>query len=468
MKIADFFVGLGFDIDGAPELKELDAKLSDMRNNAAKLLAVFAGMTAAMGAMLNATLDLARGFNLFEKSTGLSANELKRWQYVAEQVGASGEEVAQSIKTIQQARADIMMGTGNVAPWQLLGIAPGDDPFETLKQLRERIRTLDPAVARSIVGQMGISEGVFAMLRLSNHEFDELQKKFQLTKTNNAILAKANQEWAKFKFEISAVRDRLVAELVPALLPVLRLLGNIVGLLANFTEWLNKGSFAAKVVRIGLIAVAGAIVAITGALVVFVGVLGLATVAMTALDIAAAPLLPVIWAITAVVLVAIGAIAALVLTLQDLWTALQGGESLFVKVFAGIGSSINKVIEDMLRFLGIFDKVSDAMSWLYSKASGGTILSDEELKKLDEVNRKYKEMRAAQAAGLLDPAQNLTNNALAPTAPAQAAPSTVTQANEVNINVQSKGDPYETGRAIADPLRRALSDAAYQIPVPAQ
>jgi hypothetical protein len=468
MKIADFFVGLGFDIDGAPELKELDTTLTKMTGNAAKLLAVFAGMTAALGAMLNATLDVARGFNLFEKSTGLSANELKRWQYVAGQVGAKAEEVEQSIKSIQQARADIMMGKGDVAPWQLLGIAPGDNPFETLKQIRERIKDLDPAVARSIASQMGIGDGVFAMLRLSNDEFDELQKKFQLTKTNNAVLAETNKQWSKFKFEISAVRDRLVAELVPALLPVIRFLRNVVGLMANFAEWLNKGSIAAKVVRIGLIAVGAAIVAITAALAVFVGVLGLATVAMTALDIAAAPLVPVIWAITAVVLVAVGAVAALVLTLQDLWVGLQGGESLFVKAFKGMGASINQVIEDMLRFLGIFDKIKNAATWVYQKVTGSTMMSDEEFAGIDDKMKAIALKLREERAMLGDPAQNLTNSALAPTAPPQAAPSTVTQANEVNINVQSKGDPYETGRAIADPLRRALSDAAYQLPVPAQ
>lgn len=464
MKIADFFVGLGFDIDGAPELHELDSKLTKMTGNAAKLLAVFAGMTAAMGVMLKQTLDLAQGFNLFEKSTGLSANELKRWQFVGAQIGVKGEEIAQSIKAIQQARTDIAMGTGNVAPWQLLGIAPGENPFETLKQIRERIRDLDPAVARSILGQMGVGENVLAMLRLSNSEFDELQKKFELTKGQTESLNKANQQWAKFKFEISAVRDRLVAELIPALIPVINFLSKLVGLFGNFVNWLNKGSFAARAVRVTLIFVAGAIVAITAALSVLVGVLGLTTAAVGALDVALSPIIPVIWAVAGIVLVAVGALTALVLVIQDLWTALEGGESFIVNFFSKIGGSINEVIEDMLRFIGIFETIKDATTWLHQKATGGTILSGEELKKLDEVNRKFKEMKAVQFA---DPAQRLTESAIAPIGTAPASNS-VTQENTVNVNVQSAGDAHETGRAIADPVKRAISDAAYQLPVPAQ
>lgn len=464
MKIADFFVGLGFDVDGTPELKELDKGLNKLAGNAAQLLAVFASMTAAMGIMLNQTLDLAQGFNLFEKSTGLSANELKRWQYVAGQIGVEGKEVEQSIKAIQQARADIMMGSGNVAPWQLLGISPDEDPFQVLRNIRERIKDLDPAVGRSILGQMGVGENMFAMLRLSNNEFDELEKKFQLTRENTENLNKTNREWAKFKFEISAVRDRIVAELIPALDPVIKLLRNVVKLMANFGEWLNKGGMAAKLVRVLMIGVAAAIVATTAALTALVGVIGLASVAVAALEIATAPILPVLWAASAVVLVAVGSIAALVLVIQDLWTSLQGGEGLIVKVFTGIGASINQVIEDMLRFLGIFQQLQDAANWVYSKLSGGNILSKDEEARLDEINRKFREAKAALS---INPGDNLTNSALAPNN-TNTNTSNVSQNNDINIQVTAAGDAYETGRAIADPLKKAIADSAYQIPIPAQ
>lgn len=467
MKIADFFVSLGFDIDGAPELKELDARLGTMMGNASKLLAVFASMTAAMGVMLNKTLDTAEGFRKFEAVTGLSGNELKRWNYLAKQTGTEADEVASSIKSLQEARANIMMGTGNVKPWQLLGIAPSDNPFETLKLIRERIKDLDPAIARTIVSQMGIGEGVFAMLRLSNKEFEDLNRKFELTRGQTDALNKANVEWAKFKFEISAVRDRIVAELIPALTPVIKFLGKIVGLMGNFANWLSKGSAAAKVVRVAMIAVAAAIVAITAALTVLVGVLGLATAAIAALQLAAAPIMPVLWAIAAAVLVATAVLAAAVLIVQDLWVALTGGDSVIekalIKPFKEFGLKINGVIEDMLRFLGIFDSLKNAATWLYSKATGATMLDADDLKKLDEASKKYRDFRAGQ---MLDPSASLTDAALAPKA-STGNSSNVSQENNISINVDGGKDPFQTGRAIADPLKRALTDAAYQIPVPA-
>lgn len=468
MKLAEFFVALGFDINGAPELKELDRSLDKLAGNATKLLAIFGGMTAAMGIMLNKAMDSAAGFRRFEAVTGLSANTLRSWEYTARLAGVEGDELVSTLKSLQQARADIAMGVGNVAPWQLLGIAPSEDPFETLKQLRERIRELDPAIARSIVQQMGISEGVFAMLRLSNKEFDELQKKYQLTRGQQKQITEMTMAWTKLTFTLSAVKDRIIAELVPALVPLINGLQRIVNLFANFANWLSKGSPLAKAVRWGLIAVAGAIVAITIALTVLLGVIGLVTAAITALEIAASPILPIIGAISAIILIVTGLIIALVLVVQDLWVALHGGDSILynnlVVPFKEAGAALNQLIVDLLKYLGIWESIKNGTTHLYMKATGMTTLSDKQLKEMDEINRRFREW---QAARLADPGRALSDAALAPK-PAAPGSSSVKQENNIDINVNGGRDPYETGRAIADPLKQALSDAAFQIPVPVQ
>lgn len=464
MKLAEFFISLGFDTQGSPELKKLEQGLNELAGNAAKLLAVFGGVTAAMGVMLNQALKTSEGFRRFSAVTGLSTDELKKWQYAANLAGVEAEEVTDTIKNLQEARTNIAMGTGNVAPWQLLGLAPSANPFDTLRQLKERIQGLDPAIARSIMGQMGVSEGVFAMLRLSNKEFDELESKYQLTKTNQANLVGVSRAWAELTFKLAAARDTLVGALVPAFTPLLRALINVVGLLNSFTSWLSKGTTAAKVMRVVLALIVGVIVAATVALTALLGVIGLVTAAIAALELVAAPILPIIALISLIILVAVGAVAALVLVLQDLWVAVQGGDSFFVDVFTKIGGSINDALVKLMEFLGIWNTVKDAFTWLHMKATGGTILSDEELKKLDEVNRKYKELRERQS--IVDPAANLSSAALAPSSPVSKS-TTVTQENNVDIHVDGGKDPYSAGQRVSESLSSVLSNASRQIPVPA-
>jgi hypothetical protein len=463
MKLAEFFISLGFDTSGSPELKKLEQGLNELAGNAAKLLAMFGSVTAAMGVMLNQALKTSDGFRRFSAVTGLSTDELKKWQYAAKLAGVEAEEVASAIQTLQEARANIAMGTGNVAPWQLLGIAPSDNPFDTLRQLKERIKGLDPAIARSIAGQMGISEGVFAMLRLSNREFDELESKYQLTKQNQQNLTAVSRAWAELTFKLSAARDTIVAALVPAFTPLLRVLTNIIGLLGSFSAWLSKGTIGAKIMRVVLTLLAGAVVAVTVALTVLLGVIGLVTAAIAALELVAAPILPIIAAISAIILIAVGAVAALILVIQDLWVAVQGGDSFFVDVFTKIGGSINDAIQKLLEFLGIWNTVKDAFTWLHQKATGGTILSDDEIKKLDEVNRKFREMRAGIT---VDPAASLSSAALAPST-TNTNSSSVRQENKVDIHVEGGKDPYTTGQRISESLDKVLSNAARQIPVPA-
>lgn len=468
MKLAEFFVALGFDIEGAPELKSLKNSLDDLQGAATKLLAIFGGMTAGMAVMLNQALRTSDGLRRFVAVTGLSTDELKRWQYAAEVAGVEGKELTSVIENLQQARTDIMMGKGNVAPWQLLGIAPDENPFETLRALKARIKDLDPAIARNIASQMGISEGVFAMLRLSNKEFDELEKKYALTREQQKNLTETNRAWADLTFKIAAVRDSIVSALVPALSTLLRSASKVVGVLASFASWLSKDTMGAKIMRVVLVTLAAAIVAITGALTVLVGVIGLVIAATIAWEAAASPILPVLWALAAVVLVVTAMIVALVLVVQDLWTALTGGESaierVFVKPFRDAGLILNGYIADLMKLLGIYEAVNKAAEWLYMKSTGmKTGFNDEELKHMEEVNRKYKEWLAN---GMPQPAEQLTNAALIP-ANATSQTSSIKQENNVDIHVDGGKDPYQTGQIIGDKLKQAISNAAYQLPVPA-
>lgn len=463
MKLAEFFVVLGFDIQGAPELRKLESELNELTSQAAKLLAVFGSVTAGMTVMLNRSLDAADALRKFSAVTGLPVQELKGWELAMSRAGGEAADLVATIKALQQARTDIMMGTGNVAPWQLLGITPSQNPFDTLRKLKDRIKEMDPTIARSIVGQMGVSEDVFAMLRLSNREFDELEKKYVITKQQQGNLTNVSRAWAEFSFLLGSVRDKIVAELVPALIPLIKGLQKMVSLIANFAGWLAKNSAAAKATKVILIGLAGGIVLVTVALGALVSALGLATAYTVALQMAMSPLIPVIWGVIGAGLIIATTLAAFVLVVQDLWVAIEGGDSVLAKLsdrFQTIKVLVLSILGPLIQLMRImqtWDKIEKIRS--AGKAEGGEAPESKS-------SAFLRSMFSTPEFLKVDIAKMLQDASLQPQTAASRSTS-IRQENNIDINVSSGGnDPYQTGRAVADPLKQALSDAAYQIPVP--
>ncbi len=113
----------------------------------------------------------AVSFQAFEVQTGLSSQELQRWQIAGQQVNVTAEQIGSSIAGLQRNLAAIRLGQGNIAPFQILGIGANQDAFAVLDQLRARLKTVNPATASNLVQQMGIDPAMLNILRLSNAEF---------------------------------------------------------------------------------------------------------------------------------------------------------------------------------------------------------------------------------------------------------------------------------------------------------
>lgn len=346
MKLGEFFVALGFQLEGEQALDKVDMKLDDLASGAAKALAGVASLTAGMGLMLKQALETANGFRQFALATGLSSQELQRWQSLAEQAGIDAGELAQGVKTLQQATADIAMGRGNVAPWQLLGIAPSRNPFDTLRDIRRAIEGLDPAIARTVVSEMGLGEGMLNILRMSSDQFESLNRNFVRTQGQIDQLNKINSLWAQYAFQIKSVKDQLVAALVPVLQPVLRLMILVNEKMASFTQWLNKSSVGAKIVKGILVVLITAVVTLTAGLTALLAILGAVAATMAFMEIAMGPWLGILTLITI-------AVAALVLVMDDFITGAQGGKS-------AIGDLVDafKPLYDMLAdIMDFFEKI---------------------------------------------------------------------------------------------------------------
>lgn len=173
MQIASLFARIGLQTD-EEKAKSFTRSLNVAKGALITIGATVAATSAAIIKISTDALDAAAAFKQFEAETGASAQELQRWQAVAEQTNSSAEAVSSAIRAITANQEKIRLGQGNISGFQLLGIDPRQDPFQILDQLRERTDGLSEAMRRNILSQLGVGAGLLQTLELSNEEFDAL------------------------------------------------------------------------------------------------------------------------------------------------------------------------------------------------------------------------------------------------------------------------------------------------------
>lgn len=257
MTIAELFVKLGFVTD-TNDLEKVDKQLKAGEASARKLAVGIGVVDAAMIALMKGMLGVAVGFQKFRLETGLSTDQLQRWQYAAHLANVSGAEVEGALKSIQDAQAAIKLGEGNIAPWQLLGIDPRQDPFKVLEEVHQRIQNLDPAVARHVTAQMGISDDMFQFLRRRDLGLDQFREQLVLTQRQEEEMLKLNKQWQQFTWQMERGAMSLAHTLAPAFERLLPVVEKVLENGSRFAEWATGSSEGAQRFRWALTYVAEA------------------------------------------------------------------------------------------------------------------------------------------------------------------------------------------------------------------
>lgn len=170
MKIGEFFVQLGVKAE-TTSLKDFTRSIGELPLDVAAAITALAGIEYELTKVAAQAIETALGFQMFSAQTGLSWKELQRWQLVAEQANVSTDAVASSVSALERNMAEIRLGRGNIAPFQMLGIGVNQNAFGVLQQLRDRIKGLNSATATNMITQMGMSPEMIRVLRLSDKEF---------------------------------------------------------------------------------------------------------------------------------------------------------------------------------------------------------------------------------------------------------------------------------------------------------
>lgn len=177
MKLGEFIVELGVAADNK-QVKDFAKAIYELPLSVATGIIALAGLEYELVKVTEQAMNAAVGFQMFTAQTGQSWQELQKWQIVAQQANISAEAVASSVSAVQKNIAQIRMGQGNAAPFQLLGIAPTGSAFDVIMKARQRIRemNIDRATATNIITQMGISPEMIHLVDLTDQELAKLSK----------------------------------------------------------------------------------------------------------------------------------------------------------------------------------------------------------------------------------------------------------------------------------------------------
>lgn len=181
--IGEFFISLTVDAaQGALTVGDLVAGMGKLEVATLAEIGLLYEMAVMLARVTDEGIRASLGFTQFTMHTGLSAQELQKWQIVAQQSHATAEEVSQTVEGLTKHLANLAIGIpdSSLASLQQLGISAFDasgkmkDAFQILGEVRARLGvvTQDAGQQERILAGLGISPNLRETLLLSRELFD--------------------------------------------------------------------------------------------------------------------------------------------------------------------------------------------------------------------------------------------------------------------------------------------------------
>ncbi|MCX5794959.1 MAG: hypothetical protein NTY77_05655 [Elusimicrobia bacterium] len=252
MKIGELFVELGITGDSV-SLRDFIGKMGDLKASTIGELAALTSLGAGFMAMAGEFSNAAVGFKLFEGTTGLAADELQRWQRVADQAGSSGQAVLSSVSNLQAGLARFQLGDQSIfKPFMLLGIDPtGMDAIKLLPVLRKKFRTLAPALQKEIAGMLGIDPSLLLVFNKTDAEFRKLLASYQgMNAEQRKLGMDMHESMSAFQGALLQVKRSLVESFGP----------DYAKMLKASAEWLKTNEAQVWALRLAFAAIAIAVI----------------------------------------------------------------------------------------------------------------------------------------------------------------------------------------------------------------
>ena len=217
--IGELFIELNVRADNQA-VNRFNFGFKDLRKNALLAAGAFTGAVVGLDRLIASTLRGVVSLQNLNNQTGLSIEKLQQFQQAGQlsNLALSADQIAQSIGNVQKNLADIKIGQGNIAPFQLLGInVDGADAFDVIEQIRDSIKGIDPAIATNLISQLGLTPDFINILKLSRKEFELLGENTFLNPQQRADIDNVGTSIKALTLRFKALKDQAIAKIAPDL-----------------------------------------------------------------------------------------------------------------------------------------------------------------------------------------------------------------------------------------------------------
>ncbi|NGF66938.1 MULTISPECIES: phage tail tape measure protein [Citrobacter freundii complex] len=294
--------------------------------------AAIQGSAGAMAAWFTSIIDGLDPLVQFHRETGISVEGLQELGRVAELNGSSMEAVTSSIGEMTMRIGEfVSTGEGEMADIaKRLGMSFKDsqgkvkDATQTFTELSDKMRGMSHAEKFSLLDKMGIDRSMVQMLSLSREELDKSLKQARdwgvVTTEQADAAAEFNNSLKDLRMGYSSVSTQVALSFLPMLKDIID----------GMREWLHAN---ADLIKNGLHHLGEIIFSVAGMIRRLLPLIGLATAGFVIWKIAAIGLRTVLSTIFSPVLLITAAIVGILLVIDDLVVAMQGGKSVIADFF---------------------------------------------------------------------------------------------------------------------------------------
>ncbi len=217
MKVADFFVNIGIkgNVQVKNALSAVHSSLTDAKESSMGLKAGILGAVVALEEITRRSVTSAIDLQNFARATGLSTEELQKWNYWAEINNVKREEMTSTIKNLQSAQAALRLGVGITPGMLYFGLNASHDPLQMINDIQRKFHEIGNdqakiAEARFMAKDLIGGDTMFGALRSGTVGFSGLTSQMMLTGEEIKKLTDLGKEWVGVWETISGVTQKTV------------------------------------------------------------------------------------------------------------------------------------------------------------------------------------------------------------------------------------------------------------------
>lgn len=204
LNVGELFISLG--VQGSEKtigaITGVTQGMGGLASTSLEAKAAILGAMYGLERLMSASAQMGTGLTNFNALTGMSTRQLQQWQYAARQAGVSGEEMTGSLKSVQGAMTNMLLGKGAPAGLGMLAQKVGfdtsraRDTFYVMEQLQKFAKSAPADIGNNVLKSFGIGEGTIAAMRRGVFNDKNFSKAPVFGEKEIASLDRGNIAWS--------------------------------------------------------------------------------------------------------------------------------------------------------------------------------------------------------------------------------------------------------------------------------